>query len=285
MINQVAVAGAGTMGSGIALSVALSGRKVILFDVQETMLEKARGAVSKNLDVLHQKGKVSSSGRDETRERITYTADIDKVVADLVIEAIVEKLSAKVDLFTKLAHLNSPDTIFASNTSSLSISAIQKDIPNPARVAGLHYFNPAQVMKLVEVIKGDQTSEEVIRQLLQFTREQNKIPVVCNDSPGFIVNRVARHFYLESMKLVEDGIATPEEVDLVLESSGFKMGPFKLMDMIGMDINLAVTESLYEAFDKHIRFTPSPLQIQKVRDGELGRKTGKGFYNYNNLQS
>ncbi|RYG53675.1 MAG: 3-hydroxybutyryl-CoA dehydrogenase [Chitinophagaceae bacterium] len=285
MINKVAIAGAGTMGSGIALSVAMSDIAVILFDVQEVMLEKARLAISKNLEVLLKKGKISSEEKNEISSRITYTNHIEEAVADVVIEAIVEKLPVKVDLFQKLAAINHPDTILASNTSSLSVSDIQKEVPAPERVAGLHYFNPAQVMKLVEVVKGERTSGTVIQRLVDFTKSQKKVPVVCHDSPGFIVNRVARHFYLESMKLVEDGIATVEEVDSILEASGFKMGPFRLMDMIGMDINLAVTESLYEAFNQHIRFTPSSLQIQKVNDGELGRKTGKGFYTYNSPAS
>ena len=282
MIQKVAVAGAGTMGSGIALSVAISGIPVVLYDLQEVMLEKAKLALAKNLEVLFQKGKISGEQRNEISNRVTYTSRVEDVIADLVIEAIIEKLPAKVELFTQLAAVNNSNTIFASNTSSLSITAIQRSITAPERVAGLHYFNPAQIMKLVEVVKGERTSGTVIEQLVQFTKAQGKVPVVCLDSPGFIVNRVARHFYLESMKLVEDGVASIEDVDSILEASGFKMGPFKLMDMIGMDINLAVTESLYEAFDNHIRFKPRKLQIDKVAGNELGRKSGKGFYNYNN---
>ena len=150
---------------------------------------------------------------------------------------------------------------------------------HPKRVAGMHFFNPAPLMKLVEVIKGEQTSDEVAKALIQLARQLGKTPVLCKDSPGFIVNRVARHYYLEAMKIVEAGQATPEEVDKAMEAAGFKMGPFKLMDLIGLDINLSVTQSIYDAL-KHKRFRPSPMQVEKVEQGELGRKTGKGFYDY-----
>jgi 3-hydroxybutyryl-CoA dehydrogenase len=179
-----------------------------------------------------------------------------------------------------LAEINEPSTIFASNTSSLSINLLQKGIPNPERVAGLHFFNPAQIMKLVEVVKAESTSNEVIDTLMQLCITLKKTPVLCIDAPGFIVNRVARHFYLEAMKLVELELATIETVDEIMEASGFKMGPFKLMDLIGNDINLAVTTSLFEAFNNEHRFEPSILQINKVKNNELGRKTGKGFYEY-----
>ena len=172
--------------------------------------------------------------------------------------------------------------IFASNTSSLSISAMQEKIIFPQRVVGMHFFNPAYIMKLVEVVKGKQTDENIVLEIFEICKQMDKIPVMCNDAPGFIVNRVARHYYLEALRLVEDGIASFEDVDEVLESSGFKMGPFKLMDLIGMDVNLAVSQSLYEAFHKAERFKPSPLQVEKVKNGELGKKTGKGFYNYSN---
>ncbi|HNH21424.1 MAG TPA: 3-hydroxyacyl-CoA dehydrogenase NAD-binding domain-containing protein, partial [Ferruginibacter sp.] len=212
--------------------------------------------------------------------RIQFISDISRCKADVIIEAIIEKTEAKVSVFNQLAAVNSADTIFASNTSSLSISDIQAHVDHPERVVGMHFFNPAHVMKLVEVVKGTQTAEAVAQAIYALCLQLKKTPVICKDAPGFIVNRVARHYYLEAMKLVETGVAGLETVDEVMEASGFKMGPFRLMDLIGMDINLTVSQSLYEAFDKAERFTPSPLQIDKVAKGDLGKKTGKGFYQY-----
>ena len=202
-------------------------------------------------------------------------------MADIIIEAIVEKTDAKVSIFKQLAAINNSEVIFASNTSSLSISEIQSKLQNPQRVVGMHFFNPAQVMKLVEVVKGNQTDETVAQTVYNLCLQMKKTPVMCKDAPGFIVNRVARHYYLEALKLVETGITSIEYVDEIMEASGFKMGPFKLMDLIGNDINLAVSQSLYDACAQAERFTPSPLQIEKVKQGELGKKTKKGFYNYN----
>ena len=165
---------------------------------------------------------------------------------------------------------------------NLTLFNLQKEIIFPQRVVGMHFFNPPYIMKLVEVVKGDQTNDEIANTIYNICKEMDKVPVMCKDSPGFIVNRVARHYYLESLKIVEEGIASFEDVDTILEASGFKMGPFKLMDLIGMDINLAVSKSIYDAFDKAERFTPSALQEEKVKNGELGIKTGKGFYNYEN---
>lgn len=184
-------------------------------------------------------------------------------------------------MFTELAAINSEKTILASNTSSLSISALQKELVKPYRVAGLHFFNPAHVMKLVEVVKGEQTADNVVQQLHDFCIAIGKVPVICKDAPGFIVNRVARHYYLEAMRIAEQQNLSIESIDAALEGTGFKMGPFKLMDLIGMDVNLAVSQSLYDAFEEAPRFKPSILQINKVHNGELGRKTGKGFYEYN----
>lgn len=280
MIQTVAIAGAGTMGSGIALSAAWVGYPVILLDTFEGALDKAMGTIQKNLHTMVQKGKLQESESNQIIQRIQTTAHPESCVADLIIEAIVEKIDVKTELLLQLAAVNSAQCIIASNTSSLSVSDIQSNLPHPNRVAGLHFFNPAHIMKLVEVIRGKDTDEETLQQLVQFSTKLGKTPVVCTDAPGFIVNRVARHFYLESMKAVETGMATVEQVDEIMEATGFKMGPFKLMDMIGMDINLAVSQSLYEAFHHEERFRPSNLQVQKVQQGALGKKTGKGFYQY-----
>lgn len=280
MIKKIVVAGAGTMGSGIAMAAAQSGYSVTLFDTNELVLGKAKNGIIKNLDFLLSKQKISPEESKEILERILFSSSLTDCNADLIIEAIVEIIGVKIDLFNKLAEINSTDCIFASNTSSLSITELQNAVTNPQRVAGMHFFNPAQVMKLVEVVKGEQTADEVTDELIQVCIKMNKTPVLCKDAPGFIVNRVARHYYLEAMKLVEENIATIENVDEIMEASGFKMGPFKLMDLIGMDINLAVSQSLYEAFNKEVRFKPSPIQIEKVAQGNLGKKTGKGFYQY-----
>jgi len=280
MINKICVTGAGTMGSGIALCAAQNGFDTILFDTNETVLANAETGINKNLDALLEKNKISESDKSAIHQRLVLTKNIEDCIAPLIIEAIVEKLEIKISLFKQLAAINLPNTIFASNTSSLSINALQEGISNPERVAGLHFFNPAQIMKLVEVVKAEKTSNEVIDALMQLCITLIKTPVLCIDAPGFIVNRVARHYYLEAMKLVELELATIETVDEIMEASGFKMGPFKLMDLIGNDINLAVTTSLYEAFNHEHRFEPSILQINKVKNNELGRKTGQGFYGY-----
>jgi len=280
MINTIAVVGAGTMGSGIALAAALKNYPVVLCDINEAVLIQATQSIEKNLAFLLSKQKITPEAAQEVRSCIRYSAVIADCKADIVIEAVVEKLEVKTAIFKELAALNSPDCILASNTSSLSITAIQQNIQGPQRVLGMHFFNPAQVMKLVEVIKTDVTDSNVADEVMELCKKLDKTPVLCKDAPGFIVNRVARHFYLEGMKMVEEGVATKEQVDEAIENAGFKMGPFKLMDLIGMDVNLAVSTSLYEAFNKAIRFKPSALQIEKVNKGELGRKSGKGFYEY-----
>ena len=268
------------MGSGIAQAAAQNGFTTLLFDVDTAVLDKAQTAIDANLQALAAKQKISAADAAAIFQRLHFVSNINKCVADIVIEAIVEKTAAKISLFNQLAAINHQDCIFASNTSSLSISVIQQGIVYPQRVAGMHFFNPPTIMKLVEVVKGTATSDSVVQAIYNLCIALNKTPVVCSDAPGFIVNRVARHYYLEAMKMVEQGIATMEEVDALMEAAGFKMGPFKLMDLIGMDINLAVSQSMYAAFDKAERFKPSPLQADKVSKGELGRKTGRGFYQY-----
>ncbi len=280
MIKTICICGAGTMGSGIAQVCAQSGFNTILFDVNEIILERSKETIKKNLQYLTDKQKISSEEKERIFFRIQFTKDIKNCVGDIIIEAIVEILEAKVSLLNRLAEVNDTHAIFATNTSSLSVSAIQKNIQHPERVVGMHFFNPAPVMKLVEVIKGELTSKEVAQVIYTLCRQMNKTPVKCKDAPGFIVNRVARHYYLEAMRLVEEEIGTFENIDIIMESMGFKMGPFKLMDLIGMDINLSVSQSMYEAFNRTERFKPSQIQIEKVKKGELGKKTGKGFYDY-----
>jgi 3-hydroxybutyryl-CoA dehydrogenase len=280
MIQTVCIIGAGTMGSGIVQVAAQSGFATILFDINNEVLQKASVHIQQSLRYLVKKEKITKEESESIFQRILFLNDINKCVADIFIEAIVEKIEAKISIFNQLAAVNGEEVIFATNTSSLSVSAIQSGIVNPQRVVGMHFFNPAPVMKLVEVVKGNKTDDAVAEKVYNLCGRFNKTPVRCKDAPGFIVNRVARHYYLEAMKLVETGVASFETVDSIMESVGFKMGPFKLMDLIGMDVNLAVSQSLYNAFDEAERFKPSAIQKDKVAKGELGRKTGKGFYEY-----
>ena len=279
-IKTICVCGAGTMGSGIAQVAAQAGFTTIQFDVSDVMLEKSKTGIKKSLDYLLVKNKITAEEKIIIFNRIIFTSKINDCIADVIIEAIVEKKEIKVELFNQLASINSSQTILATNTSSISLNEIAKEIPSPERVIGLHFFNPATIMKLVEVIQAEQTSNEVIESILSICKQMNKVAVVCKDAPGFIVNRVARHYYLEAMKLIELNLATLETVDAVMENAGFKMGPFKLMDLIGMDINFSVSKIVYEAMGKPERLTPSIVQQQKVEANELGVKTGKGFYTY-----
>jgi len=269
------------MGSGIAQTAAQNGFYTLLFDINKDVLEKARISIQKSLQFLVDKEKITAAEKESIFQRVQFITDTNDCLADIIIEAIVEKTEAKVAIFNQLAELNHAEVILATNTSSLSVSGIQAGVRHPQRVVGMHFFNPATVMKLVEVIQGDQTSDEVVQTVTALCEQMKKTPVLCKDAPGFIVNRVARHYYLEAMKLVETGVAGIESVDEIMEASGFKMGPFKLMDLIGNDVNLSVSQSLYDACDQTVRFKPSPIQIDKVAKGELGKKTKKGFYDYN----
>ncbi len=280
MIKKICVAGAGTMGSGIALSAAQNNFDVVLYDTNEKGIENAKSSINKNLDFLLNKEKITSAEKENIYNRILFTTNIKNCIGDVFIEAIVENLEIKETLYKNIAALNSEETILASNTSSLSITHIQKNIERPQRVCGMHFFNPAHVMKLVEVVAGEQTDDATIQTIYQLCLQLKKQPVVCKDAPGFIVNRVARHFYLEAMHLASTTNTSFENIDKLMENASFKMGPFKLMDLIGMDINYAVSQSIYHAFNNNPRFTPSHMQAQKVAEGNLGKKTGKGFYDY-----
>ena len=279
-INTICICGAGTMGSGIAQVSATAGFHTILYEVNNEVLQKAKTIIDSGLQILVEKNKLTHQKKQEAISRILFTNDLQLCIADVFIEAIVERADYKIALFNQLAELNHSETIFASNTSSLSISSIAEKVNNPQRVAGLHFFNPAPVMKLVEVVKGKQTDAAVMNRLIQLTKELGKTAVVCKDSPGFIVNRVARPFYIESLRLAEDGISNFEVIDRLLESRGFKLGPFKLMDLIGNDINYTVSYSLYEQLEQPERLRPSRIQKEKLDNGELGRKTKKGYYKY-----
>lgn len=279
-INKILVCGAGTMGSGIAQVMASAGFDVLLYDVSTDMLASAKERIDKNFYTLVQKEKITEIQYQKALQHIQYISTISNVVVDVAIEAIVEKLEVKLQLFQRIASFNSSTTILASNTSSLSIEQLASALPRPERVLGMHFFNPAPIMKLVEVVQCKHTSVDVVNAITNLSIALGKTPVLVNDAPGFIVNRVARHYYLESMKFVEQGFDDIAAIDKLLETVGFKMGPFKLMDLIGMDINYAVSNIVWENLGKPKRLEPSIIQKNKVENNELGRKTGKGFYTY-----
>jgi len=244
------------------------------------MLAKSKDAIKSSLQRLVERNKLAAEEKDAVFNRIIFTHELAQCKADVIIEAVVENKDVKIKLFNELAKINDANAIYATNTSSISVYKIAEGTVVKERVAGMHFFNPAQLMKLVEVVEHEETNPGVIETLVELAKRMDKIPVVCKDAPGFIVNRVARHYYLEAMLLVEKGIATIETVDAVMEATGFKMGPFRLMDLIGMDINYSVSNIVWEALGKPERLKPSQLQKEKVDKRELGRKTGKGFYSY-----
>ena len=279
-INTLCVCGAGTMGSSIAQSAIQSGIYTILYEPNTAVLEKAKTGIEKSLALLVEKGKITPEAKSKALLQIQFTDDIQGLLADVFIEAIVEKPEIKIGLFNQLAEMNHSESIFATNTSSLSVTKIAEGVINPARVIGMHFFNPATIMKLVEVVNTDYTTAATTETIMELAKAMGKTPVLCKDSPGFIVNRVARPYYIESLRLAEEKISSYEQIDKLMEVTGFKMGPFKLMDLIGNDINYAVSSSLYEQLQKPERLKPSSIQQQKVETGELGKKSGKGYYNY-----
>ncbi len=279
-IKKVAVCGAGTMGRGIAIAVASAGFQTILYEKNEPVLQSAHLEI---IDLANQwldKNRISEKQHHGLLKNIVYTNSIETCIADIIIEAIYENEEAKKELYQQLNHLNGSGAILVSNTSSLSVNTLANHVSSPGQFAGMHFFNPAYAMKLVELVKGNQTSEHTMEVLSTFTRALGKMPVNCVDAPGFIVNHVARPYYLEALWLHEHYGIAMEQVDKVLEATGFRMGPFKLMDLIGNDINYAVSCSVYEALGKPPALQPSALQQRKVEAGELGKKTGKGYYTY-----
>jgi 3-hydroxybutyryl-CoA dehydrogenase len=281
MINSVCVCGAGTMGSGIAQAAAAAGIYTILFDVNDAVLEKAKTGIEKSLQILIEKNKITSLEKEKIIQRLLFTNDLHHCLAEVIIEAIIEKPEAKIALFNQLAEINHAETVFATNTSSLSVTQIAEAVLHPQRVIGMHFFNPATVMKLVEIVNTKYTNQSTVQIVKELALAMGKTPVLCKDSPGFIVNRVARPYYIEALRISEEGKTDFSAIDALMESTGFKMGPFKLMDLIGNDINYAVSCSVYEQLNKPERLKPSYIQKEKVDSGALGRKSGKGYYEYN----
>jgi len=280
-IKTIAVAGAGTMGAGIAQVCAQSGYDVWLNDVAETALLKGMQLIEKNLSVALEKGKLTEEEKQKTLSRIKTTTAITDLKCDVLIEAVLEKSEVKQELFRKVIEVNGDDCILATNTSSIPITKIAEGISHPERIAGMHFFNPPHLMKLVEVVSGNETSDEVAQLIFDLSKKLGKHPVMAKDRPGFIVNRIGKLYHTEPIKILEEGIADVETIDALMEASDFKMGPFKLIDLIGVDANLNVTKSLYELMEHEEKFKPSVTQQKLVDEGKLGKKSGEGFYKYN----
>lgn len=282
MIKNVGIIGAGTMGSGIAQVAATADCKVKLFDLNQEALDKAKAALEKILNRLIEKGRIDTAEKNRIQGNISYVSDMKSFSdADMTIEAIVENIDIKKKVFQQLESIVSEDCIIASNTSSLSIASIASSLDKPERCVGIHFFNPAPLMKLVEVIPAIQTSEATLKTSVETIESWKKVVAVAKDTPGFIVNRVARPFYSESLRQYEEGIADFATIDWAMkEFGGFRMGPFELMDFIGNDVNYTVTETVFEAFYYDPRYKPAFTQKRFSEAGYLGRKSGKGYYDY-----
>ncbi len=270
-METILVAGAGTMGAGIALQGAHAGFDVLLIDPDPAALGKAKARVEQDAERLKDAAC--------TARIAYYAAPPAQSGASLAIEAVTERADLKIDVLKALAASAAPDALIATNTSSLSVSDLADHLERPERVLGLHFFNPPTMMKLVEIVCAEQTGDEALARARSFVERMQRVPVIAQDTPGFIVNRVARPFYLQAMHAYEAGAAPLEDLDRLARGAGFRMGPFELMDLIGLDVNLATTQSVFERTDQE-RFEPVVLQQQMVAQGRLGRKTGSGFYDY-----
>ena len=281
---KVSVIGAGTMGMGIAQIAATKGHKVCLYDNYAGAIENANKKIKKILNRLVEKKRITDLEKKEIINRIHFSTKLDEIQkSNIVIEAIIENIKIKKDIFSKIEEIVDKDCILASNTSSLSIASIASACEHAERVIGIHFFNPAPLMPLVEIIPAIQTSENTLIEAKKIIDGWGKVSVITKDTPGFIVNRVARPFYGEAIRIYEEGIADFATIDWSMkEIGGFKMGPFELMDYIGNDINYIVTETVFRSFYFDPRYKPSFTQKRMMEAGYLGRKTGRGFYDYNN---
>lgn len=280
-MQTISVIGAGTMGRGIAQTIALAGYDVILYDVAREVLTAAQAEIEASIDKGVARGKNAPDVAARARQALRLTTVLaETAAADLIIEAAPEKMALKREIFTALDDAAGEATILASNTSSLSINALAGVTNRPDRFLGLHFFNPAHIMKLVEVIRADDTSSETWNAANAFVDSLGKTAVQCSDTPAFIVNRIARPFYGEAFRLLGEQAADVATIDRLLKSAGFRMGPFELVDLIGCDVNFAVTQSVYEAYFHDPKYRPHPIQRRMVESGRLGRKSGRGFYRY-----
>lgn len=279
--NSIAVAGAGTMGRGIAQTIALAGYNVSLYDVTWEILQQALAQISSSIEKGVTLNKVTGEQAEKAIEAISLTTKLEDLAgADVIIEAVPEDTSIKRDLFVALDRIAEAGAIFASNTSSLSINVLAGMTQRAPRFLGLHFFNPAHIMKLVEVISADDTDPAVVEDATAFVESLGKVAVHCKDTPAFIVNRVARPYYGEAFRILGEGVADVRTIDDLMRSIGFPMGPFELVDLVGCDVNFAVTQSVYEAYFHDPKYRPHPIQQRMVESGRLGRKTGRGFYRY-----